>query len=73
MRQFELFSLRVFLSLVFAGFAVFFPPMARAITVGFYAGSFDPPTRGELAMFAVLSAIQAVTKNAKTSGKQFPA
>jgi phosphopantetheine adenylyltransferase len=43
MRRFTLFSLWVFLSAIF-------PPMAAAAAVGFFAGTFDPPTQAEIAL-----------------------
>ena len=50
MRRSELFSLWFFLSLSLVSFSALFPPMAGAVTVGFYAGTFDPPTRREMVM-----------------------
>ncbi|MGB7948040.1 MAG: hypothetical protein WCH75_10195, partial [Candidatus Binatia bacterium] len=66
MRRLELFSLRVFLSLVFA---VFFPSMARAMTVGFYAGSFDPPTLAEIGMMRCALGDAGVRKECADIGK----
>jgi hypothetical protein len=50
MRRFELFRRFSFLIAIFVGFAVLFAPMAMAATVGFYAGTFDPPTQAEMGM-----------------------
>jgi hypothetical protein len=50
MRRFELFRRFSFLIATFVGFAVLFAPMAMAATVGFYAGTFDPPTEAEIGM-----------------------
>ena len=36
--------------LAFATASVLFPAMVMAATVGFYAGTFDPPTRAEMGM-----------------------
>ena len=48
MRQFKLFSLWFFLSLISVSLSVLFPLIAGAAIVGFYAGAFDPPTQAEL-------------------------
>ena len=50
MRRFELFGRFPFLIFAFVSFAVLFAPMAMAATVGFYAGTFDPPTQEEIGM-----------------------
>src|SRR5215470_8210675 len=62
MRRFEFFSFWVFLSLVF-------PPIARAVTVGFYAGTFDPPTLREMAMVRCAFGDASVHKECQEIGK----
>ncbi|MGN6718135.1 MAG: hypothetical protein ACTHLX_12145, partial [Candidatus Binatia bacterium] len=64
MKRFELFSRLVFLSLIF-------PSMARAaVTVGFYAGTFDPPTLREMAMVRCAFGDAAVHKECPDIGKK---
>ena len=43
-------SLKKVFPVAFATAAVLFPAMAMAATVGFYAGTFDPPTQAEIGM-----------------------
>src|SRR5215475_11548512 len=62
MRRFEFFSFWVFLSLVF-------PPIASAVTVGFYAGTFDPPTLREMAMVRCAFGDASVHKECQEIGK----
>ena len=69
MRRFESFSLWVFLSLIFVNVPVGFPPMAGAVTVGFYAGTFDPPTSGEMAMVRCAFGDSSVHKECSDIGK----
>ena len=69
MRRFEIFSLWVFLSLIFVTFPALFPPMAMAITVGFYAGTFDPPTLGEMAMVRCAFGDASVHQECQDIGK----
>jgi len=66
MRRFELFSLWIFLSFLSA----LFPPMAMAATVGFYAGSFDPPTLGEIAIARCALGDAGVHKDCQDIGKR---
>ncbi|HUK41308.1 MAG TPA: hypothetical protein VLX11_09700, partial [Candidatus Acidoferrales bacterium] len=63
MRRFELLSLWFFLSLIF-------PPMAGAVTVGFYAGSFDPPTRAEVGIVRCAFGDAGVHKECQDIGKK---
>src|SRR5262245_35782414 len=69
MRQFELFSLCIFLSFLSDSFSALFPPMAMAATVGFYAGSFDPPTLGEIAIARCACGDASVHKECQDLGK----
>src|SRR5262245_45552785 len=70
MRQFELFSLCIFLSFLSDSFSALFPPMAMAATVGFYAGSFDPPTLGEIAIARCAFGDSSVHKECQDLGKK---
>jgi hypothetical protein len=70
MRRFELFSLWFFLSLIFISFSVLFPPMAGAVTVGFYAGTFDPPTLREMVMVRCAFGDASVHKECQDIGKK---
>src|SRR4026208_2370412 len=63
MRRFELFSFWVFLSFIF-------PPIAGAFTVGFYAGTFDPPTLREMAMVRCAFGDASVHKECPDIGKK---
>jgi nicotinic acid mononucleotide adenylyltransferase len=69
MRHFKLFSLSFFLSLVFVSFSVLSPPIAVAATVGFYAGIFDPPTSGEIAIVRCAFGDSSVHKECQDIGK----
>jgi len=53
----------VFLSLIF-------PSMARAVTVGFYAGTFDPPTLREMAMVRCAFGDASIHKECPDIGKK---
>jgi Phosphorylase superfamily len=68
MRRFELWVLWVFLTLIFVSFPALFPPVASAITVGFYAGTFDPPTLAEIAMMRCALGDAGVRKECAESG-----
>jgi hypothetical protein len=70
MRRFELFSLWIFLSFLSDSFSALFPPMAMAATVGFYAGSFDPPTLGEVAIARCAFGDAGVHKDCRDIGKK---
>src|SRR5215472_17953206 len=70
MRRFELFSLWFFLSLSLVSFSALFPPIAGAITVGFYAGSFDPPTAREMVMVRCAFGDASVHKECQDIGKK---
>src|SRR5262245_9060664 len=70
MRRFELFSLWFFLSFMVDGFSALSPPMAMAATVGFYAGSFDPPTLGEIAIARCAFGDASVHKDCLNIGKK---
>src|SRR5215510_12055405 len=70
MRQFELFSLWIFLSFLSDSFLALFLPMAMAATVGFYAGSFDPPTLGEIAIARCALGDAGVHKDCQDIGKK---
>jgi len=63
MRQFELFSLWFFLSFIF-------PAIAGAFTVGFYAGTFDPPTLREMALVRCAFGDASVHKECPDIGKK---
>jgi nicotinic acid mononucleotide adenylyltransferase/uridine phosphorylase len=69
MRRFELFRRFSLLSLTLVGFAVSFTPSAQAVTVGFYAGTFDPPTQAELAMLRCALGDASVRKECAGIGK----
>ena len=70
MRRPELFSLWFFLSLSLVSFSALFPPMAGAVTVGFYAGTFDPPTRREMVMVRCAFGDASVHKECQDIGKK---
>src|SRR5262245_48827883 len=70
MKNFELFSLWFFLSLIFFSFSVLFPPMVGAVTVGFYAGNFDPPTLREMVMVRCAFGDASVHKECQDLGKK---
>ena len=53
----------------FATTAVLFPAMAIAATVGFYAGTFDPPTLREMAMVGCAFGDASVHKDCQDIGK----
>src|SRR5499427_10976980 len=53
----------------FATTAVLFPGMAIAATVGFYAGTFDPPTLREMAMVGCAFGDASVHKDCQDIGK----
>ena len=69
MRRFKGFGRFAVLILAFAGLACLFAPPARAATVGFYAGTFDPPTRTEIAMLRCALGDAAVSKECAATGK----
>src|SRR5262252_8777402 len=54
----------------FATTAVLFPAMAIAATVGFYAGTFDPPTLREMAMVGCAFGDASVHKDCQDIGKK---
>ena len=63
-----------YLLLVFATASVLFPAMAIAATVGFYAGTFDPPTQAEIGNDSLrFRRCQRSANNAHKSAKQFRA
>jgi nicotinic acid mononucleotide adenylyltransferase len=70
MRRSELFSLWFLLSLSLVSFSALFPPMAGAVTVGFYAGTFDPPTRREMVMVRCAFGDAGVHKECQDIGKK---
>jgi len=63
MRRFELFSIWFFLNLVS-------PSVVGAVTVGFYAGTFDPPTLREMAMVRCAFGDASVHKECQGIGKK---
>ena len=69
MRRFELFGYFSFLFLGVVSFPVGFAPMAMAVTVGFYAGTFDPPTLREMAMVGCAFGDASVHKECQDVGK----
>ena len=69
MRQFKLFSLWFFLSLIFVSLSVLFPLIAGAAIVGFYAGAFDPPTQAELGIVRCAFGDASVHKECQDIGK----
>ena len=69
MRRFGLFSCFSFFIFVVVSFPALFPPMASAITVGFYAGTFDPPTSGEIAIVRCAFGDSSVHKECQDIGK----
>ena len=69
MRRFELFGRFPFLIFAFVSFAVLFAPMAMAATVGFYAGTFDPPTQAEIGMIRCALGDASVQKECAGIGK----
>ena len=69
MRQFKLFSLWFFLSLIFVSLSVLFPLIAGAATVGFYAGTFDPPTQAEMGIVRCALGDASVHKECQDIGK----
>lgn len=69
MRRFELFGRFPFLIFAFVSFAVLFAPMAMAATVGFYAGTFDPPTQAEIGMLRCALGDASVQKECAGIGK----
>ncbi len=70
MRRFELFGLRVFLSLILTGSAALLPQIGKAATVGLYAGSFDPPTPGEIAIIRCALGDAGVNKQCQDIGRK---
>jgi hypothetical protein len=58
-----------YLSLVFATASVLFPAMVIAATVGFYAGTFDPPTQLEIGMLRCALGDAGVWKECGGIGK----
>jgi nicotinic acid mononucleotide adenylyltransferase len=69
MRRFELFGRFSFLIFAFLSLAVLFAPMAMAATVGFYAGTFDPPTQAEIGMIRCALGDASVQKECAGIGK----
>ena len=69
MGRFELFSLWFFLSFILDSFSALFLPMAMAATVGFYAGTFDPPTLRQMPMDGCAFGDARVHKNCQDIGK----
>jgi hypothetical protein len=69
MRRFELLRLFSFLILAVVSFPVGFAPMAMAVSVGFYAGTFDPPTSGEIAIVRCAFGDASVHKECRDIGK----
>ena len=69
MRRFELFGRFSFLIFAFLSFAVLFAPMAMAATVGFYAGTFEPPTQAEIGMIRCALGDASVRKECAGIGK----
>ncbi len=58
-----------YLSLVFATASVLFPAMVIATTVGFYAGTFDPPTQAEMGMVRCALGDTSFHKQCAQTGK----
>ncbi len=69
MRRFELFGRFSSLIFAFVSVAVLFAPMAMAATVGFYAGTFDPPTQAEIGMLRCALGDASVRKECAGIGK----
>jgi len=69
MRRFELFGRFSSLIFAFLSVAVLFAPMAMAATVGFYAGTFDPPTQAEIGMLRCALGDASVRKECAGIGK----
>ena len=69
MRRFELFGRFSSLIFAFVSFAVLFAPMAMAASVGFYAGTFDPPTQAEIGMLRCALGDASVRKECAGIGK----
>jgi len=69
MRRFELSGRFSFLIFAFVSFAVLFAPMAMAASVGFYAGTFDPPTQAEIGMLRCALGDASVRKECAGIGK----
>ena len=58
-----------FFPLAFVTVPVLFAPMAMAATVGFFAGTFDPPTQAEIAMLRCALGDASVRKECAGIGK----
>jgi hypothetical protein len=69
MRRFELFVRPSFLIFAFVSFSVLFPALVMAATVGFYAGTFDPPTQAEIGMLRCALGDASVRKECTGIGK----
>jgi uridine phosphorylase len=62
-------SLKKVFAVAFVTLSVLLPPMAIAATVGFYAGTFDPPTQAEIAMLRCALGDASVQKECAETGK----
>src|SRR5262245_35049805 len=69
MRRSELFRCLSFLIIGVVSFPVWFTSMAMAMTVGLYAGTFDPPTLAEIAMLRCALGDASVHKECAESGQ----
>jgi nicotinic acid mononucleotide adenylyltransferase len=69
MRRFELFVRPSFLIFAFVSLSVLFPAMVMAAIVGFYAGTFDPPTQAEIGMLRCALGDASVRKECAEIGK----
>jgi hypothetical protein len=65
----ELFGFFSFLVFSVVSFALLFAPIASAATVGFYAGTFDPPTLAEIGMMRCALGDAGVRKECADIGK----
>ena len=70
MKRFELFIRSTFPIFASVSLAVWFAPIAMAATVGFYAGTFDPPTQVEIARMRCALGDAAFAKNAQSSASR---
>ena len=50
--------------------SVLFPALVTAASVGFYAGTFDPPTQAEIGIMRCALGDTSAWKNAQESAKQ---